>query len=149
MKTGEFYPSCLRIPTAPFWKPLSHSLATPLQHLVLLHCKSQDFPRGWESPSPLLGNPLLSLLETPCGQMFAMVPPEPPAAGPLSYHGQVWQIHIVVQLVLLRPALGQVVDVGVGLRVFPLHQAVNRQQDIPSGGIGFAAWLCGAAFLHM
>lgn len=56
MKTGEFYPSCLRIPTAPFWKPLSHSLATPLQHLVLLHCKSQDFPRGWESPSPLLGN---------------------------------------------------------------------------------------------
>lgn len=67
--------------------------------------------------------------------MFATVPPELPAAGHLSYHRQVWQVHIVIQLVLLHPALGQVVDVGVGLRVFPLHQAVNRQQDIPSEGL--------------
>lgn len=49
MKTGAFYPSCFRIPRAPFWKPLSYSLATPLQHLVLLQWESQDFPRGWES----------------------------------------------------------------------------------------------------
>lgn len=71
--------------------------------------------------SPGAGNPPLSLLETPHGQMFAVVPPELPAAGQLSYHRQVWQIHVVVQLVLLHPALGQAVDVGVGLRVFPLH----------------------------
>lgn len=62
----------------------------------------------------------------------------------MSYHGQVWQIHVIVELVLLQPALGQVVDVGVGLRVFPLHQAVNRQQDRHQGD-----WICSAcaAFL--
>lgn len=50
METVGFHPSCLRIATAPCWKTLSCPLATPLQHPLLLPCKSLDLPRSWESP---------------------------------------------------------------------------------------------------
>lgn len=42
-----------------------------------------------------------------------------PAGAPYRWH--VRQIHIIIELFLLYPPLGQVVNVGIGLGVFPLH----------------------------
>lgn len=83
METVRLYPSCLRIPTAPCWKPLLHSLATPLQHSLLLHCKSLDCPRGWESFTAVRKNSPITAGDSPWPNVCPWSPQELSAARQL------------------------------------------------------------------